>query len=138
MSELRAETDELRELERVDSEWAAAAAAGDDVERILSFWADDAIVFAPGSPPIAGKDAIRNYVTTSLAIPGFSIAWQTETFTLSEARDLAYGIGPNRVTFNDERGEPQTVHGQAVTIWRKDAGGWKCVIDIWNEAAPPS
>ncbi len=42
------DTDRARaELERVDAMWAAAA-AGRDVERIVSFWADDAIVIPPG------------------------------------------------------------------------------------------
>jgi uncharacterized protein (TIGR02246 family) len=131
------EAEELRELERVDAAWAAAAAAGDDVERILSYWTEDAIVLPPGSPPIAGKDAIRSYVTTSLEIPGFSISWETETFAISHSHDLAYGVGKNRFTFADEQGRLQTAHGQAVTVWRKEAGEWKCAVDIWNELAPP-
>ena len=42
------------ELERVDAMWAAAAAER-DVERIVSFWADDAIVIPPGQLAIIGK-----------------------------------------------------------------------------------
>ncbi len=138
MSDMRTEGDELAELERLDAEWAAAAAAGEDVDRILSFWSEDAIVLPPGAPPLIGKDAIRNYVTTSLGIPGFSIRWETEQFTISQAREFAYGVGTNRLTFNDESGDLVTSDGKVVTIWRKEnGGGWKCVVDIWNDVAAP-
>ncbi len=125
------------ELERVDAMWAAAA-AGRDVERIVSFWADDAIVIPPGQLAIIGKDAIRDYVTASLKIPGFSIQWKTTRFTIARACDLAYGVGTNQVSFNDESGNRLTLRGKAVTIWRTDSGGaWKCVVDIWNDDPPP-
>ena len=54
------------DLERVDAAWSAAASTSRDVEQIVSFWADDAIVIPPGQVPIVGKNAIRNYVTASL------------------------------------------------------------------------
>ncbi len=125
------------ELERVDAMWAAAAAER-DVERIVSFWADDAIVIPPGQLAIIGKDAIRDYVTASLKIPGFSIQWKTTRFTIARACDLAYGVGTNQVSFNDESGNRFTLRGKAVTIWRTESGGaWKCVVDIWNDDPPP-
>jgi ketosteroid isomerase-like protein len=130
--------DTLQELHRIDSEWAAAATAGEDIERIVSFWADDAIVIPPGLLPVTGKGAIRDYVSTSLSIPGFSIGWETSHFAVSEAGDMAYGVGTNRVTFPGESGELRTAEGRAVTVWRKETDGWKCVVDIWNDAPPPS
>lgn len=33
-----------------DAEWAAAASEGRDLELVLSFWTDDAVVLAPGLP----------------------------------------------------------------------------------------
>ena len=46
----------------IDKQWAAATAEGRDVDRIISFWADDAKIFAPGMPLIEGKTAIRQFV----------------------------------------------------------------------------
>src|SRR6266704_2247117 len=75
----------------------------------------------------------RDYVTASLKIPGFSIQWKTTRFTIARACDLAYGVGTNQVSFNDESGNRLTLRGKAVTIWRTDSGGaWKCVVDIWK------
>jgi uncharacterized protein (TIGR02246 family) len=121
------------DLIRLSREWAAAAKSR-DVERILSFWADDAIVLAPGQPALVGKAAIREFVRASLATPGFSITWEPEQARLSDAADMGYLIERNQVTFTDGDGGTHTGRGKAVTIWRKDAAGaWKCVVDSWND-----
>ncbi|MEP6995716.1 MAG: DUF4440 domain-containing protein [Acidobacteriota bacterium] len=130
--------DAKAEILRVDREWAEAAQAG-DVDRTVSFWADDAAVFPPGSPAVVGKSAIREYVTKSFQTPGFSISWKTTDVVVSTGGDVAYTTGTNRVTFNAPDGTRASVDGKAVTVWRRDAkGDWKCVIDIWNEALPPT
>ena len=125
------------EILRLDAEWAKAAEAR-DLERILSYWSDDASVFPPGSPALVGKDAIRAYIGQSLQMPGFRISWKTNEVTVAESGDLAYGVGTNRISFTGPDGKPVTVEGKAVTVWRKDpTGGWKCVVDIWNDVPSP-
>ncbi len=122
------------QLEQIDSEWAATAAAGRDVDRIVSFWTDDAVVIPPGQPAIIGKESIRNYVANSLKVPGFHISWRTEQFKVSDSGDLAYGVGTNQVSSSGKDGKLVTSNGRGVTIWRVETGGsWKCVVDIWNE-----
>lgn len=123
MSEASSRQD-LEDLRTRDAEWAAAAAAGEDVDRIVSFWSEDAIVIPPAVPAIMGKDAVREYVAGSLAIPGFSITWETTQFEVAEEGDLAYGVGRNRVTFPSEDGELRTVEGRGVTSGeRRTASG---------------
>ena len=124
-------------LLRLDKEWAQAAAAR-DLEKTVSFWADDARVVPPGQPAVVGKDAIRAYVAAAFAVPGFSIQWQTSDFVVSASGDMAYGFGTNTVSLDGPEGKRLTEHGRALTLWRKVPGGaWKCVIDIWN-ADPPA
>lgn len=126
---------QIREL---DAEWSRAAQAR-DVDRVLSFWSEDAAVFPPGSPPVVGKRAIREFVMKSFQTPGFSIAWKTANVTVSRSGDLAYATGTNRVTFNGSDGTQVAVDGKAVTVWRREGdGAWKCVIDIWNDVSSPS
>jgi uncharacterized protein (TIGR02246 family) len=129
-------TDAASQVLRLDAEWSEAARRR-DVERILSFWAEDAIVFPPGSPAIAGKEAIREYVLKSFQVPGFGISWRTTSVKVSQSADLAYATGTNRVTFDGPDGKPVVIEGKAVTVWRKDRNAeWKCVIDIWNDVPP--
>ena len=122
---------------RLDAEWSRAAQAR-DVDRVLSFWADDAIVFPPGSPPVTGKPAIREFVLKSFGTPGFTISWRTTTVALSSSGDIAYTTGTNRVTFSAPDGKQVSVEGKAVAVWRRERdGAWKCVIDIWNDVSSP-
>src|SRR5712692_5513091 len=129
-------TDAQSEILRLDAEWSRAA-QDRDVDRAVSFWADDAIVLPPGSPAIVGKTAIRQFVAKSFETPGFSISWKTTNVAVSRSGDVAYTTGANRVTFSAPDGRLVTVDGKAVAVWRRKEGAWKCVIDIWNDASPP-
>jgi hypothetical protein len=53
---------EQAKLLRLDAEWADLAASGKDVDRIVSYWSDDAILMFPGQPVLKGKLALRAYV----------------------------------------------------------------------------
>ena len=129
------QTDAQSQILQLDAAWSRAV-EDRDVERAVSFWADDAIVFPPGSPPVVGKVAIREFVTKSFQTPGFSISWKTTTVAVSRSGDIAYTTGTNRVTFNAPAGKQGLVEGKAVAIWRRDASGtWKCVVDIWNDVS---
>ncbi len=120
-------------LMQTSREWAQAAASG-DVERILSYWADDAMVLPPDQPAVVGKTAIREFVRASLAMPGFSVTWEPEQASVASSGNTGYLIERNRFTITDAGGAMLTLHGKGVTVWRKDPNGaWKCVIDIWND-----
>lgn len=132
------EQERKRLLER-DAEWAAVSSKGQDVDRILSFWTDDARVLAPGLPAFSGKAALRQYVEGALAIPGFHITWTTSEASLSPDGQLAYLLSTNAVTMAGPQGQPVTTRGRAVTVWRRESdGSWRCAVDIWNDqpAAP--
>jgi ketosteroid isomerase-like protein len=123
---------DVEALMQTSRDWAKAAASG-DVDRIVSYWADDAIVLEPGQRALIGKPAIRQMVEGSMKIPKFSITWGPESAVVSKGGDTGYIIEHNRVTFADSTGKVQTQFGKVVTIWRKDASGaWKCVVDTWN------
>ncbi len=126
------DAEKARLLKR-DAEWAKLASEGRDVERILSYWTDDAIVLPPGLPAVVGRDSIRRYVQSSLEIPGFRIAWTSTEVSLSPDGNLAYLVGRNTVTMEAPDGRTRTTEGRAVTIWRRESDGeWRCAIDIWN------
>lgn len=124
-------------LLQADQEWAAAASAGADIDRIVSYWADDATIYPANAPAVKGKDAIRQFVTESMEIPGFSISWQPTEVVVGPSGELGYTTGENAFTVPDADGNLITTRGRYVTIWRKEAdGSWKCVVDIWNAGAP--
>jgi|GEM_PF-6469078 len=68
---------------------------GQDVERVLSYGTDDALVLAPGLPRVSGKAALREYVQGSMGVPGFRITWETKDALLSPDGQLAYIFSRN-------------------------------------------
>jgi ketosteroid isomerase-like protein len=127
---------EKTRLLRRDAGWAAATSEGRDVELILSFWTDDAVVLPPGLPSVVGKAALRQYVEGSMQIPGFRITWESKDVTFSPDGQLAYMFSRNAVRMNAPDGTPTTTEGRAVTIWRRESDGeWRCAVDIWNAEA---
>ena len=123
----KAEGEKLMQLSK---EWSQAASAG-DVEKIVSFWADDAVLISAGEPVLNGKNAIRKMVEDSYKMPGFRIGWQPQSVVVSESGDMAYLIENSQISFTDSTGKPVTINNKAVTIWRKQAdGSWKNAVDI--------
>jgi ketosteroid isomerase-like protein len=49
---------------KLSKEWSEVASTG-DVEKKLSYWADDAFLMSPGQTTIKGKPAIRKMVEES-------------------------------------------------------------------------
>ena len=121
-------------LLQTDRDWARTAGTR-DVEQIVAYWTDDAVIYAPGQAPVEGKAAIRQYVGESLKIPGFAITWTPLQAEVSKGGDLGYTTGTNAVTVPTAEGGTTTVAGRYVTVWRKAADGkWRCVVDSWNSA----
>lgn len=123
---------EAAALMSLSREWSAVAGSG-DLERTLSYWAEDAVMMAPGQAPIRGKAAIRKFVESSAAIPGFNVRWEPLEVHISALGDMAYLIERNQFSFRDASGSPVTESNKVVTVWRKQRDGtWKNVIDMWN------
>jgi len=128
-----------RELLRRDSEWAETAAAGKDLEKIVSYWTDDALLYTPGQPICEGKAAIRAYVAGSLKIPGFKIHWVSEKPVFSPDGKMAWMRGETEITVPGPNGALMTVHLRGITVWRRDPDGkMRCVADISNDPPPPA
>ena len=122
-------------LIQVSRDWAASLGSG-DLDRIVSYWSDDAVLMPPDEPAIVGRSNIKAYVNGMMAIPGFSITWEPEQAMISASGDMGYLIERSSASFSDSTGARVTQLAKAVTIWRKDAQGqWKCVVDTWNSLA---
>ena len=124
-----AEAEIIMELSR---EWAKSAQTT-DIEKVLSYWSDDAVVLAPGQPATTGKEALRKMLEMNATIPGFEVNWEPKEAYVSKSGDLAYCIAVNQMKMPDSLGNKITIFHKAVEIWKKQKdGSWKCVVDIFN------
>jgi ketosteroid isomerase-like protein len=128
---------EGEKLLRRDAEWADLATAGKDVEKVLSYWTEDAVLIFPGQPVLEGKAAIRAYVTASFNTPGFKIHWVSQRPVFSPDGKFAYMRGTDELTLPGPNGGIMTIHLRGISVWRLDPDKqWRCVVDISNEAPP--
>jgi ketosteroid isomerase-like protein len=118
-----------------DAEWSNLATEGKNIDKIVSYWTDDAVVMEPGQPVVEGKAAIRAYVTQSEKTPGFKIHWVSQKPAFSADGTMAYMRATDEMTVPGPKGAPMTLHLQGYSVWRKEADGqWRCSVDIANEA----
>ncbi len=116
-------------LLETDRAWAAAAAAG-DIERLTSFWAEDAINYFPGAPVAQGKTAIGQLVQRNRSQPGFSLTWDPQDAVVAGSGDLGYTLGSFTLSVQTPEGVPVNRRGHYVCIWKKSSdGSWKCAVE---------
>jgi ketosteroid isomerase-like protein len=113
-----------------DRDWSQATK---DPDKFMSFFADNATVYAPGMAMVRGSAAIRKTIGEMFSAPGFSLSWMAAKADVSASGDLGYTAG----TYEMKLGGA-TEKGKYVTTWKKQGdGAWKVVEDIFNADETP-
>jgi uncharacterized protein (TIGR02246 family) len=116
----------------LDKAWSQAAHAK-DLDKTVSYYADDASALPFNAPIATGKDAIRQLWQHLMSLPGFSLTFAPTRIDISKSGDMAYEIGTFELKTNDAQGNPTTTPGKYVVAWTKNAKGqWKVEADIFN------
>ena len=114
-----------------DAEWSRVAGAK-DLDKTVSYYADDAVVLPPNQPMVTSKDGIRNLwkgFLDSLT----DISWKTTRVETSKSGNMAYMIGTYAMTMKD--GTRDT--GKYCEVWKKQADGkWKVAADMFSSDSP--
>ena len=119
-------------------EWSKAAQAK-DVNKAVSFYADDAMQFVDKGPFVKGKDNIRTGWEQMLALPGPGLTFATTGVEVARSGDMAYEYGTYDFATADKKGKIIDEKGKYVLVWKKQAdGSWKVAADIDNRDAAPA
>ena len=122
-------------IRQADIDWAKAAAAK-DIDKIVSFYADDGSAYPPNAPVAAGKPAIKVAWTGMVNLPGFMISWVPSRVEVAKSGDLGWSTGTYNLTTRVP-GASASDHGKYVVVWKKQQdGSWKAVADIFNSDMP--
>jgi uncharacterized protein (TIGR02246 family) len=133
MNNQERDVNSIRELEHK----AREAAKAKDLDRYVSFYADDAVLLWPGAPMVTGHAAIRKFMQVFFSMPDFSFSFETAHVEVSLAGDFAYTCGTNKVTLVDLNGKRIKDSGKYLTVYKKQSGGtWKVVADMGNSDLP--
>ena len=123
-------TDE-KAVRDADDAWSKAAGAK-DLDKTVSYYADDAIVLPPNEAMLTSKDGIRSLwkgFLDSLT----SISWNTTRVEVSKSGDMAATTGTYELTMKDGTKD----HGKYCEVWRKKADGkWKVTTDMFSSDLP--
>lgn len=123
---------EAKALVQLDDDWAKAAARR-DVDRVTSFYAEDAIAYPPSQPMAIGKAAARKVWADYLCDSSFTISWKTAHSGVAKSGDLGFTTGTYEDSYKGPDGKMVNETGKYVCIWKKQAdGSWKAIHDTWN------
>jgi ketosteroid isomerase-like protein len=123
-------------LRGLDALWSKSAGAK-DLDKTVSFYADDAMVLAPNMPIATSKDAIRKIWKDLFDSPGASVSWKSSKVEVAKSLDLACVTGTYEFGMKDASGKPINEQGKYLEVFKKQADGkWKCIADCWNSDLP--
>lgn len=109
-----------------------------DLEGIVSFYSERAVLLPTAEPMVSGKAAIREEWKHILSIPDFANAASMTGVEVSSGGDMGYTIGTYRSVMAGEDGTQVTEPGKWVSIWKlQPDGAWRIVVDIYNTDIPP-
>jgi uncharacterized protein (TIGR02246 family) len=114
---------------RASSARFSKAAHAKHLDKTVSFYATDGLLFVNGGPLVKGSVAIRAIWRKFLATAGADVSFRTSAIKVARAGVLAYEYG----TYKAAMGNAPTDRGKYVVIWRKEPdGSWRVVVDINN------
>jgi uncharacterized protein (TIGR02246 family) len=109
-----------------------------NVDKLLSHYADNAVLMAPGTPTSVGKDAIRKTLAEMLTDPALTLQFQASRVEVAKSGDMAYTQGLYTMTMTAPNKQVINDHGSYVTTYSKQPdGSWKAVADIATSEVPP-
>lgn len=114
-----------------DDAWSKAAGAK-DLDKSVSFYADDAVVMPPNEPMVTSKEGIRN-MWKGLLDSLTDMSWKATRVEMAKSGDMAVLTGTWEMTMKDGTKD----RGKYCEVWEKKADGkWKCETDMFSSDLP--
>ena len=120
-----------KQLRDADLAFAKQTAAR-GLEGWMDFFADDASTIHDGKT-VTGKPALRAYYAPVFANKDFSLTWTPSRAEAAKDGTLGYTYGDY-----EAKNGAAVSRGVYVTVWRRENGRWKVVLDLGSAARPQS
>jgi uncharacterized protein (TIGR02246 family) len=110
----------------------AAAEASNDIDRVMSYWADDAVMQPPHAPEVRGAEAIRAlYETVTFN------SLDMHELTAKVSGDLAVVWGTFSIDFVIDGAGRLIDENKFVMVFERRDGAWTTIENTWNSSLPP-
>lgn len=120
------------EIQAIETEWANATTAK-DMDKVMSFYADDAVEMNDDEPMQVGKAAIKQALAKTMATRKAGTTVSFETMDVFGDGNVVTEVG--KTTTKDAAGNVVS-GGKYVGIFEKRDGKFLCIRDINNEDQP--
>jgi uncharacterized protein (TIGR02246 family) len=122
---------EIEAIKRLNDEWDAAMNAG-DIEKLVSFFTDDAVRIPANGPALIGKGAIRDSFQRQFKLYSVEQKNTVEDVRVSGELGFFRGTWTSLVTFKDT-GDTRNMNGSFVVIIQKQLdGSWKTICNSFS------
>ena len=105
-------------LRDLDAQWSAAAGAR-DLDKVVSYYSEDATVMAPNAGSATTKETIRNVWKDDLANHNLTIGWKPTKVEVARSGDIACVSG----TYEETKDGKLSDKGKYAEVWEKQTGG---------------
>jgi ketosteroid isomerase-like protein len=128
--DIQAEKDAIQNNE---DQWTVALQTS-DVEKIVSYYATEAVSMRPNQPIYTGLNEIRNatesmFADTTLLFNTYT--GKVDAIEVSVAGDMAYSYGHDEIMVKTKGGLVKD-EGKWVDVWKKLDGQWKVIVSCGN------
>lgn len=126
-----ADKQEIMDIDRAFSAMAKAEGTKQAFDHYLS---EHATSLNPNSNAVYGRTSVTVNMSTDPS--KVLLQWEPEDGMIAASEDLAYTWG-NYVLTNKRGVETRYSYGKYTTIWIKEGGSWKAILDIGNSRPAP-
>jgi uncharacterized protein (TIGR02246 family) len=130
---------DLKAVHDTEAAWSQSFSTK-DVDKVTSYYSDDASVYMPGTPVIKGMTAIKAGFKGMMADKNYSLSFTPDGGDVAKSGDVAYTHGTYTATSTDPKTK-KVMHekGKYLTIFKKQSDGtWKAIEDSISNDAPPT
>jgi len=94
-----------------------------------AYWAKDGVLLVPGSMPVVGHEAVKDGFRKR-DYSALELTWEPLYAMVAKSGDLGYTYGIYSRYYKDS---DSTSKGTYVSVWIKEHGKWRFVLDSGNE-----
>ena len=102
-----------------------------DIERVLSFYHDEAVLMPPGRDEIRGIANIRRNYEGIFASSVLNLAPEEEEITITDGFAVYKGRTKGQAVIKSDS-TTRVINDKFLMILKKDNGSWKITTLIWN------
>jgi ketosteroid isomerase-like protein len=121
-------------LMELEGKFAQAVAEGGG-KAFASWFADDALTLNNGQHPVMGRAAIA--AKAQWDPKEYQLSWVPEGAQMGPSNDMGFTWGHYEGHSKDKNGQPVTISGRYITVWKKmPDGAWKVALDASANEPP--